>query len=250
MRATGTSALTLSACVLFAFIELASVPGTLGAQTMDRAIYTFVLGERMEFAPGVEGDPIEYEVGGWIGGDVQRLWFDVEGEHATRSRGEREVELQIMYGRLVFPFWDLQLGGRLDRDYGHESGATRFLAVVALNGLAPYWFHVGSALFLSDDGDLSARVEASYDLLLSQRMILEPEFELNLSATDVPEFGIGSGLTDIELGARLRYEFKRELAPYVGYDWSRRLGNTADLARDEGEKVGDGSFVFGARWWW
>ena len=116
--------------------------------------------------------------------------------------------------------------------------------------MAPYWFEVETFLYVSHEGDVSARVEASYELLFTQRLILEPEIELNGAVQSVPEFGVGSGLSDFELGARIRYEFVRELAPYVGISWIRLVGETADMARDGAGVVSDASFVAGLRWWY
>jgi copper resistance protein B len=121
--------------------------------------------------------------------------------------------------------------------------------VAGIEGLAPYWFEVGGALFLSDKGDLLARVEASYDQRITQRLILQPNAELNFAAQDVPELGIGSGLSDIELGLRLRYEFVPEFAPYVGVNWERKTGDSARYAREDGEGVSAASLVAGIQFW-
>ena len=122
-------------------------------------------------------------------------------------------------------------------------------AIVGAAGLAPYWFEVEPTLYVSDDGDVSFRLEATYDLLLTQRLILQPRFELDAAASSTPEFGIGAGINDIQLGLRLRYEIRREVAPYVGVSWTRKLGNTADFARDEGEDVDSLGAVVGLRFW-
>jgi copper resistance protein B len=121
--------------------------------------------------------------------------------------------------------------------------------VLGIEGLAPYWFEVGAALFVSDRGDLSARLEADYDLRLTQRLILEPRLELNLSASDVPELGLGSGLTDAELGLRLRYAVTPDLSPYVGVVHEETFGRTADFAAAHGEETRDTRLVVGLRAW-
>jgi copper resistance protein B len=118
-----------------------------------------------------------------------------------------------------------------------------------VQGLAPYWFEVDAAAFLSTKGDLTARVEAEYDQRITQRLILQPRVEFDLAAQDVPELGIGSGLSTAELGARLRYEFKPQFAPYVGVEYERAFGDTADFRRAEGEDVGGWSFLIGLRAW-
>ncbi len=234
--------------LLLAAISVA-LPAVSSAQTMDDAIYTFFQAERSEFSPGLAGDPIVYDITGWIGGDFNRIWTKLEGDHSTTDAGEREFEFQLLYGRLVSPFWDFQVGGVVQRSYTQDEGSTRFLATAGFEGLAPYWFHVETALFLSEDGDLTARFEGSHDLLITQFLVLQPELEMNLSAQDIEEAGVGAGITDLELGAQLRYEIVREFAPYVGFYWNRLLGETAGLARADGGKDSDGSLVFGVRWW-
>ena len=157
--------------------------------------------------------------------------------------------MEAFYGRLVSPFWDLLVGARVDRRWGDET-ATRAHVAIGLEGLAPYWFELEPTIYLSDDGHLSAQLEAEYELLVAQRVVLQPRLETSVAAQDAPEFGIRSGVTDLELGARLRYELRRELAPYAGIVWHRRLGNTADLARATGQYVSNVSFVAGLRVWY
>lgn len=119
-----------------------------------------------------------------------------------------------------------------------------------LEGLAPYWFELAPALFVSEHGDISARLAATYDVLLTQRLILQPRLDLNAALQDAPKFGVGSGLNNVEAGLRLRYEIRREFAPYVGVTWIRQLGQTADLSRAAGSPVDDLRFVLGLRLWW
>ncbi len=156
-----------------------------------------------------------------------------------------EAELQVLYSRAITAFWDIQAGVRQD----FKQGPSRTSGVIGLQGLSPYWFEVDVAAFISEDGDISARVEGEYEVLLTQRLIAQPRAELNLAAQDVEELGIGSGFTDVELGLRLRYEVRREFAPYVGVSWSRKVGETADFARVTGEEVDAVSFVIGVRMW-
>lgn len=126
---------------------------------------------------------------------------------------------------------------------------SRAYASVGFEALAPYWFDVEGTVFLSDKGDVLARAEAYYDQRITNWIVLQPRAELNFAAQDVPENGIGSGLSDIELGLRLRYEYRRELTPYIGVSWDRKLGATARFARAEGESTGGFSFVTGLRVW-
>jgi len=124
-----------------------------------------------------------------------------------------------------------------------------FLAVFGLQGLAPYWFEVEPALFVSDKGDVSARLTATYDLLFTQRLILQPRFEFNAALSQTQQFGVAKGLNDVQLGLRLRYEISREFAPYIGLSWQRQFAATADLARAAGETASNVSLIAGLRWW-
>ena len=121
--------------------------------------------------------------------------------------------------------------------------------MVGLEGLAPYFFEVEPALFVSYKGDVSARFTGSYDLLLTQRLVAQPRLETNVAVQRVEDWGVGAGLNDIELGLRLRYEIRREIAPYVGVNWTQRYGAAADFARAEGGSASEANVVFGIRLW-
>lgn len=214
----------------------------------DRQIFSMVLVDQLEYRGNQGTDTLEWDAQAWIGGDYNRLWLRTEGADQLSGDNDGEWEAQALYSRLVAPFWDFQAGLRYDRLYGaqdHERG----FAVIGFEGLAPYWFEVTPALFISQDGDLSARLKASYELLFTQRLILQPSLEINAAAQKVEEFGVGSGINDIELGLRLRYEIKREFAPYIGVSWTNKFGGTADMARSEGERTEDFAVVAGLRFW-
>ncbi|MBN9555425.1 MAG: copper resistance protein B [Alphaproteobacteria bacterium] len=189
-------------------------------------------------------DGFRWDGEGWFGGDINRLVVKTEGSGAF-GEGVDDAEIQALYSRAIGPYFNLQAGIR----YDFEPNPSRTYATVGFEGLAPYWFEVEGALFLSDKGDVLGRLEGYYDQRITQRLILQPRAELNLAAQDVPENGIGSGLSDIELGLRLRYEVARQFAPYVGVSWDRKLGDTADFARAAGENPSSTSFVFGIRTW-
>ena len=210
---------------------------------------TFLFFEVLEFAPAGVESPVRYDFSGWHGGDVNRVWFKADGEQGTTAEGGGEAELQLAYGRLIHPFWDAQLGVRVDAHYGEGETNTRVALAVGLQGLAPYWFELEPTLYLDQGGIVSAGLTAAYELLLTQRLVVEPRLESFASLKAVPEFGIGRGLNDVELGLRARYEFRREFAPYVGVVWARRVGGTADLAHAAGEPVRELSFVAGVRLW-
>jgi copper resistance protein B len=179
----------------------------------------------------------------WIGGDLNRFVLKTEGEAAE---GDVEAaEVQALYSRAVSPYFDLQVGLRGD----FEPTPRRTYFTVGFEGLAPYWFEIEGAAFLSSKGDLSARLEGTYDLRLTQRWILQPRAEVNLAAQDVPDIGVGSGVSNVELDLRLRYEVRREFAPYVGVSFERKFGGTADFARALGEDAEETSIVMGLRTW-
>jgi copper resistance protein B len=157
-----------------------------------------------------------------------------------------DAELQALYSRASSPYFNLQTGVRQD----FNKGPSRTDAVLGIQGLAPQWFEVDAAAFVSNHGDLTARLETEYELFLTQRLILQPRLELDAAAQDIPALGIGSGLGTAELGLRLRYEIRREIAPYVGIAWQRDIGETADHTRAAGERVQHTAFVAGLRLWW
>lgn len=179
----------------------------------------------------------------WYGGDINRFVLRTEGEGSFGEAVE-EAEVQALYSRALDAYWNLQAGVRVD---AKPNG--RAYAVVGVEGLAPYWFDVESALFLSEKGDLLGRVQATYDQRITQRLIAQPFVEANVALQDVPRDRIGSGLSDLELGLRVRYEIAREFAPYVGVSYERAFGDTARYARAAGEDPSVTAFVFGIRTW-
>ncbi len=237
----------MGAAVLAAVVLATAVPALAQQQQRfaDQAIFSHFLVDQLEYQSTDGPNALVWEAQGWVGGDYHRVWFKTEGDKESGGSVE-EAELQLLYSRLVAPYWEFQVGLRHD----FEPDPSRTHAVVGVTGLAPYWFEVDAAAFLSEDGDLSARVEAEYELLLTQKLVLQPLVEVNLAAQDVEELGIRSGFTDVELGLRLRYEIVREFAPYVGITWTRQLGRTADLAREEGEDVESFAVVAGLRLWY
>ena len=180
----------------------------------------------------------------WIGGDIDRLAIKTEGS-GDFGRSIDDAEVQLLYNRALDPYVNFQAGVR----YDFKPNPSRAYASVGFEALAPYWFDVEGTLFLSDKGDVLARAEAYYDQRLTNWFVLQPRAELNFAAQDVPENGIGSGLSDIELGLRLRYELRRELAPYIGVSWDKKVGDTARFAGAQGEDTGGFSFVAGLRVW-
>ncbi|WP_226698758.1 copper resistance protein B [Qipengyuania gaetbuli] len=202
-----------------------------------------VMVERLEARVADGHDAFLWDVQGWYGGDIDKFVFKSEGEGEFGGSIE-DAELQALWGHAIGPFFDLQAGVRLDVE-----PETRSHLVLGVQGLAPYMWHVDAAAFLSDRGDITARVEGEYDWKLTQRLILQPRAELELSAQDIPERDIGAGLTKLETGVRLRYEFAREFAPYVGVGYEAKLGETADIARLAGEDTDGIALLLGLRAW-
>jgi copper resistance protein B len=226
---------------------LAAAPPESPAQTMDDKTYTYLLFDQLEYAPDPSEQPVSLEATGWAGGDLNRLWLRVEGEQSTLER-EGDTEIEALYGRFITPFFDAVVGPRLDRRWG-EGTDTRGLLAVGLQGLAPYGFEVEPTLYVSHEGDVSAQLSAAYHILFTQRLVLEPEVELKAAVEAVPEWGVGAGVNGLDLDLRLRYEFHRKFAPYVGYSQHWTFGKTADLARADGNDPSSGAFVFGVRVW-
>jgi copper resistance protein B len=197
-----------------------------------------------EYQVRSQSDGYRWDGEGWFGGDVNRIVVKSEGE-GTVDDSVDDAEIQALYSRAISPYFDLQGGVRYDL----EPNPSRTYGTIGFEGLAPYWFEVEGALFLSERADLLARLEGYYDQPITQRLIVQPRAEFNFAAQDVRENGIGSGLSDVELGLRLRYEIRREFAPYLGVSWLRKVGDTATFARREGERVSSTSFVLGMRVW-
>lgn len=208
----------------------------------DFAVFWFQ-GDRMEAQVREGADVYLWDIQGYYGGPTERLWFKSEGEGEFSSNPD-DAEVQALYAKAFAPFWDVQAGVRHD-----IAGPDTTHAVIGVQGLAPYLFEIDAALFLSLRGDVTARIEAEFDQRITQRLILQPRAEANLSAQGVPELGIGAGIDQIEVGLRLRYEIRREFAPYIGFEQSWRTGEGADFARLRGEDTSTTSLVAGIRFW-
>jgi copper resistance protein B len=203
-----------------------------------------ILIDRLEtrFRDGQDG--YLWDAQGWYGGDINKLWIKTEGEGSFGENLE-DGEVQVLWSRAITPWFDFQAGARYD--FGPNTERSHL--VLGLQGLVPYFFELDVAAFLSDEGDFTARIEAEYDQLITQKLILQPRVEFQLAAQDISDLGIGAGLSSVETGLRLRYEFVPEFAPYIGVGYERKMGNTADFARAEGEDVGGWSALVGVRTW-
>lgn len=199
--------------------------------------------DRLEYRAREGSDGYLFDLQGYYGGDIDKFWFKSEGEGSFGEDIE-SAEIQAFYSRAIAPFFDLQAGIRQDL-----AAVDRTYAVVGVQGLAPYLFEVDAAVFLSDQGDLTARIEAELDQRITQRLVIQPRVEASFSAQDVPDLGIGAGLDTIEAGVRLRYHFAREFAPYIGIDQEWKVGRSADYARAGGEDPSVTNYVVGIRFW-
>ena len=224
-------------------ICLALTTTPLVAAMEDDPVLSMLKVDQLEARDTDDGTVTAWEGHLWIGKDLNKLWIKSEGERS--SEGTESAEVQLLYSRAIDANWDLQLGYRHDADPDPE----RNWAVIGFNGVSPYWFEIDTALFVEEDGQESLRFEAEYEFMLTQKWVLSPEVEVNWFSEDDDDLGIGSGLADIEMGLRLRYEIRREFAPYVGVHYERLLGDTEDIADAAGEDTSETQLVAGLRFW-
>ena len=210
---------------------------------MDRGIFAHAIFNQLDGRWNGGSTQFRWDGQGWAGTDYDKLWIKSEG---TVSNGALDDgQHQFLYSRAITTYFDLQGGLRSDLD----SRPTRNWAALGIQGLAPYFFDLELTGFVSGQGHLAAKLEASYDLLLTQRLILQPQVEVNVYSKSDPARLTGDGFSDIDTGLRLRYEFSRQFAPYIGVVYEGKFGQTANFARQAGESTGDVRFVFGVRAW-
>ena len=202
-----------------------------------------VLFDRFEWQDADAGSAFAWENKTWVGSDLNRLWIHSGGERVSGTTHSAHIDL--LYGRSVSAWWDVVGGLRHD----FSPGPSRTWAAIGVQGLAPYWFEVSATAYLGEGGHVAASVEVEYELLLTNRLILQPVLELELHGKDDPQRGIGSGLSSAEAGLRLRYEVTRRFAPYVGVTTERLYGDTAAMHRQAGGDARDTRLVAGVRWW-
>ena len=219
----------------------------------DREQRLFTLVDVLEYRPrtGGGGSTSDYrwDLEGWYGGDHNRLWFKSEGQRDTAFKADYDVDFQLLYGRFLWKYYDIQIGGRMETQSFRGGNVARGMGVIGLQGIVPYNYEFESALFIDQRGAISARLSYTKDFLLTQRLILQGRFETNLAIQRVEEFTTGSGLNNLEFGARLRYEIRREFAPYLGLSFDRSFGETATLVRRQGGDPSQVRFVVGMRMW-
>lgn len=218
--------------------------GSLGGPVMaGTKPLAMLLIDRLEYFDGRDGNGVALDAQGWYGTDANKLWLKTEGE--TGAGRLQDLRFEALWAHPLRIYWNTQLGVR--HDFGVGPGRT--WGAFGVQGLAPYWFNIEATFYVGQAGRTAFRFESEYEILLTQRLILQPRFEINLYGRNDPQRGIGSGLSDATGGLRLRYEFTRKFAPYVGVEFDRKFGKTADLARAAGERAFDPRLVAGLHFW-
>mgnify|MGYP003652353350 CR=1 FL=1 len=216
--------------------------GTKRLKLADEHAFWAVLANRFEYNEASDSAVVDLQA--WYGTTYNRFVVKVEGEITDDKLEESQTEL--LWSRAVNAYFDTQLGVRLDQ---YDEGRNRQWLAVGVQGLAPYWFELDITAYLGDNGRTALAIEAEYELLLTQKLILQPRAELNIYGKSDLENGLGSGLSDLAIGLRLRYEFSRQFAPYVGVEWSDAYGDTADYRKTSGQAISDTQLVAGLRFW-
>lgn len=201
-------------------------------------------------AGGENGNPSYWwDMEGWYGGDYNRLWFKSEGQQDSAFKADYDIDLQLLYGRFIRKYYDVQIGGRFEAQTYQDANVARGLLSVGIEGLVPYDYDIEALAFVAQNGAVSARVTLTKDLLLTQQLIVQLRFEGNAAIQRVPQFTVGSGFNELELGFRIRYEFWREFAPYVGLSYGKSFGETARLVSEQGGNPEQLRVVSGIRLW-
>lgn len=216
----------------------------LQAASKDDPVVSTIIIDQFEQRYAKDHNPLVLEAQGWIGQDLQKLWIKADIEHVDGSN--EESELQLLYSRAYTAFWDFQVGLRWDL----EPTPDQHWLAVGFQGLSPYFLEVDTALFIGENGNTAFRAAVEYELMLTQQWVLSPDISISMYGKDDESRGTGKGLASIETGLRLRYEIRREIAPYIGVLWQGQYGNTATYAREEGEDITDTQFVIGIRAWY
>jgi len=225
------------------------LPEDFPAIVPDDRLYVFTLVEKLEYriADDDTSDHLGWEAQGWVGRDFDKFWWKHEGEAVFDGSDTGETETDLLYSRLVTPFWNFQVGVQYANEWETDDYNDRWSGVIAFQGLAPYKFELDSALYLSEDGDVTFTCEAEYDVRITQRLVLQPLAELHFAAQDISERNLGAGMTQANLDLRLRYEIKREFAPYIGIRYRFLVGETADIAESAGADTSQLYFMAGCR---
>jgi copper resistance protein B len=212
-------------------------------QMNDKALTGMVLLDQLEWRHTAEGNAAVWDAEGWYGGDTHKVWLRSEGERVAGTTQNARADL--LWDLTFARWWSVQAGAR--QDFG--AGPDRTWAAVGVQGLAPYWFNTEATFYAGEQGRTAVRLKSEYELLFTQRLILQSEAEANLYGKSDRARQLGSGLSDLEIGLRLRYEVRREFAPYIGVVWSRQFGGTAERVREAGGNPSEVQFAAGVRAW-
>jgi copper resistance protein B len=221
----------------------AAFPNLEGHTVHDRMLNYYVLFDQLEWQRDRHATAANWDARGWVGGDIHRLWFRTEGE--VEAGRLKRSQTHLLYGRSFSPRWDFVAGVSQDV----RPGPAQTWAAVGVQGLAPYWFEVEATAHVGAGGRFHARFEVEQELLITNRLVLQPLVEMELFAKSDSSREVGAGLSTLETGVRLRYEIRREFAPYIGVVWNSKFGGTADFARTAGSEVRATRFVAGVRMW-
>jgi copper resistance protein B len=221
----------------------AAFPDVDGHAAHDTAVNYFVLFDQLEWQSLDGGDSGAWDTQGWVGGDRNRFWFRTEGD--VRDASFAATQTHVLVGRAIARWWDIVAGVRQDV----RPGPAQTWAAIGIQGIAPYWFDIQATAYVGASGRTHFRVETEYDLLLTNRLVLQPLLETEIYGKSDPEHRFGAGLATLDLGVRLRYEIRREIAPYAGLVWSRKFFGTADLAEAAGETPPGARLAIGVRTW-
>ncbi|KKN74159.1 hypothetical protein LCGC14_0393710 [marine sediment metagenome] len=217
----------------------------------DDQLFAFALFDQLEYRVPDDDDArdrLGWEAEGWIGGDINKFWWKSEGEAIFEGTDEGESENDFLYSRLITPFWNVQTGVQYANEWiTNDDYNDRWSYVLGLQGMAPYQFELDNSLYVSEDGDVTFETEGEYDVRITQRLVLQPRVGLTFSAQTISERNLGSGLTEADFDLRLRYEIKRELAPYVGLRYHSLVGETENIAEAAGERTEQWLFLAGLR---
>ena len=228
---------------LFLMSVLLITTTQLFAVSKDDPLLTKVMIDQLEVRSADGPDPLVLNADAWIGYDLKKFWFKAEVE---RVDGEtEESQLEFLYSQAVAPFWDAQIGWRHDA----KPSPSRDWLALSMKGVAPYFFEVDASVFIGESGQVAAVLDAEYEILFTQRLILSPEIDIAAYRKSNAALNIGSGFSSMDLGLRLRYEIRREFAPYIGVNWSKKFGETADLVTASGGDTEDTQFIAGVRAW-
>lgn len=230
-------------------LSLSLFLGTLGystdtfAHATDDPLLAKIMIDQLEWHSSGPENFYTLDAQGWLGKDLHKLWFKTDVKQAGGH--VQEAEVQALYSRAIAPFWDLQVGVRQDL----KPTPDHLWGVIGIQGLAPYFFELDAALFIDESGASAARFSVDYELMFTQKLVLTPQLSLNFYGQNDQARFIGSGLSDAQADLRLRYEFRRELAPYVGASWTRRFSNSADFARENKQEISGYEWLIGLRVW-